>query len=318
MSKVRSWYSGSGGFDTLSLSSGVEIHPRVRVGLSLNRWFNGFSQVVNRPNAQTGGYRRISSTWDISGTNFNLGALLTPTSRLNLGVVYKTPFAADVRLSKAREDLPLAVDGDTGLKAEPEVVRHQGDVQIRFPRVYGFGASYRASNTLTFSADFTRTAWSQATITDFFSLGGAFSAYRYGDDISEYTYNVGPRFTPVNKPNDFIWGIGYNHGGVFNKRDANPLVRFGPTNFQIDSIGTDIEHWVNQDFRYRLGYYYSRSNVGVNGSTFLAGLDYHVGEGSYLWLNYEYGNFLAGRVAPGLFSSNVNNYILNGGVHVTF
>ncbi len=161
---------GNGGFDTVSVSSGVEIHPRVRLGLSLNSWFNGFSQVVNRPDARTGGYRRISSTWDISGANYNLGALIAATSKLNLGLVYKTPFAADVRLSKVREDLLVAIDGDTGLKAEPEFVRYQGDVQIRFPRVYGLGASYRVTNTLTVSADFTRTAWSQATITDFFSL----------------------------------------------------------------------------------------------------------------------------------------------------
>ena len=155
-------------------------------------------------------------------------------------------------------------------------------------------------------------------VNDWFSLGGAFSAYAYGDNISEYTYNIGPRFTPINKPNDFIWGIGYNHGGVFNTQDANPLLRFGPTNFQVDSIGTDIEQWVNEDFRYRLGYYRSLSNVGVNGNTFLVGFDYQLNEGSYLWLNYEYGNFLAGRVAPGLFSGNSSNYIVNGGVHVTF
>jgi tetratricopeptide (TPR) repeat protein len=155
-------------------------------------------------------------------------------------------------------------------------------------------------------------------VNDWFSLGGSFSTYGYGDDINEFTYNIGPRFTPINKPNDFIWGIGYNHGGVFNDLDANPLLRFGPTNFQVDSIGTDIEHWVNEDFRYRLGYYYSRSNVGTDGNTFLVGFDYQMGEGSYLWLNYEYGNFLAGRVAPGLFSTNASNYIVNGGLHVTF
>ncbi|HQZ18690.1 MAG TPA: hypothetical protein PLD86_17590, partial [Vicinamibacteria bacterium] len=44
------------------------------------------------------------------------------------------------------------------------------DVSIRFPRVYGLGASYRATNTITISADFTRTAWSQSTIDGFFSL----------------------------------------------------------------------------------------------------------------------------------------------------
>ena len=48
--------------------------------------------------------------------------------------------------------------------------RAEGDVEIHFPRVYGLGASYRVTNTLTLSADFTRTAWSKATITNFFSL----------------------------------------------------------------------------------------------------------------------------------------------------
>ncbi len=161
---------GKGGFDTLSLSSGIELHPRVRLGLSLNRWINGFSQTVERPNAQTGGYRRIGSTWDISGTNFNIGALLTPTPKLNVGFVYKTPFSATVRLSKVREDLQSALDGDTGMRLDPEFVRNEGDARIRFPRVYGVGGSFRPTNTLTFSADFTRTAWSQATITNFFSL----------------------------------------------------------------------------------------------------------------------------------------------------
>lgn len=153
---------------------------------------------------------------------------------------------------------------------------------------------------------------------DLFSLGGAFSAYHYGDDIFEYTYNIGPRVTPINKPNDFIWAIGYNHGGVFNQRDSNPLQRFGPTNFQIDSFGTDIEHWISKDFRYRLGYYRSLSNVGINGNTFLAGFDWQINEGSYVWLNAEYGNFLAGRVQPGLFSTTNSNYLINGGLHVTF
>jgi hypothetical protein len=161
---------GRGGFDTVSLSSGFEVHPKLRLGLSVNRWLNGFSQVVNRPNAQNGGYRRIESAWDISGTNVNLGALIAPTTRLNLGVVYKTAFAANVQLRKVREDLLFAVDNQTGEKIEPEFVSHAAAAEIRFPRVYGFGASYQASNTLTFSADFTRTAWSQATITDFFSL----------------------------------------------------------------------------------------------------------------------------------------------------
>ncbi len=163
---------GKGGFDTLSLSSGFEVHPGIRLGLSVNRWVKGFSQTVDRPDAQTGGSRQIHSAWDISGTNFNLGALFTPTPKLNLGAVLKTPFEASVKLSKTRID-DTRIPDQNGEIPEPTVNSESGDAQIRFPRVYGFGVSYRATNTLTVSADFTRTRWSKATITDFFTLARA-------------------------------------------------------------------------------------------------------------------------------------------------
>ena len=172
---------GEGGFDTLSLSSGFELHPRLRLGVSVNRWINGFSQTVDRPDAQTGGYRRIASSWDISGTNFNLGAIFIPTPKLNLGAVLKTPFRADVRLTKVREDQTSKPDPDTGKR--PLADSNYGtseSVSIRFPRVYGLGVSYRATNTITISADFTRTAWSKSTIDGFFSL-----ARRPRTDVAE-------------------------------------------------------------------------------------------------------------------------------------
>jgi hypothetical protein len=161
---------GKGGFDTLSLSSGFEVHPRVRLGLSVNRWFQGFSQSVDRPDVQTGGSRQIDSTWDISGTNINLGVLFTPTPKLNLGAVLKTPFEASVKLSKTRTD-DIRIRNEAGRIPPPTVNSESGDVRIRFPKVYGLGASYRATNTVTVSADFTRTGWSQARITNFFGLG---------------------------------------------------------------------------------------------------------------------------------------------------
>ena len=172
---------GNGGFDTLSLSSGFELHPRLRLGVSVNRWINGFSQTVDRPDAQTGGYRRIESKWDISGTNFNLGAIFIPTPKLNLGAVLKTPFRADVRLTKVREDQTNPPAPDTGKRplADSNYGRSE-NVSIRFPRVYGLGASYRATNTITISADFTRTAWSKSTIDGFFSL-----ARRPRTDVAE-------------------------------------------------------------------------------------------------------------------------------------
>jgi hypothetical protein len=162
--------TGNGGFDSLSLSSGFEVRPDLRLGISVNRWVNGFSQSVERVSQGTVRTERtIASTWDIAGTNFNFGVLFTPTPKLNLGAVFKTPFKATVALSKTRTDRQTTPD-ESGKVPGVQTNTFAQDVYIRFPRVYGVGASYRASNTVTVSADFTRTRWSKATISDFFAL----------------------------------------------------------------------------------------------------------------------------------------------------
>lgn len=155
-------------------------------------------------------------------------------------------------------------------------------------------------------------------INEWFGIGSDLAFNNYADGIPETVYNISPYFTPIYNPQDFVWSILFNHGGVFNTREADPLIRFGPTNFQVNSYGTQIEHWISRDFRYHLGYFYSTSNTLVNGNTFVGGLDAQLGEGSYLWVNAEYGNFLGGRIAPGVFSNASNNYLLQGGFRVTF
>ncbi|MEO8360767.1 MAG: hypothetical protein ABI672_12120 [Vicinamibacteria bacterium] len=161
---------GAGGFDTVSLSSGFEVSTQLRVGLSLNRWVNGFSQTVNRPDVKSVAFREISSDWDLSGKNVNLGVIFTPIPDLNFGAVLKTPFEANVRLRKSRIDFDAKTVDVNGVLV-PVTNQKTADVKIKFPRVYGFGTSYRIRNTITLSADFTRTDWSKATISDFFSLG---------------------------------------------------------------------------------------------------------------------------------------------------
>jgi hypothetical protein len=80
--------------------------------------------------------------------------------------VFKTPFNAGITLTKTRTD-KIDEAPDTGRPAGP--VRRD-NVSIHLPAVFGVGLSYRPSNTVTVSADFTRTEWSAATITNFFAL----------------------------------------------------------------------------------------------------------------------------------------------------
>ena len=163
---------GKGGFDTISLSSGFELRSDLRLGVSVNRWVNGFSQTVDRPflvpQELVGQSRtKIDSDWRISGTNFNLGLIYSPMPKLNLGAVFKTPFDAAIILTKTRSD---GFDVVPDQQERPDGPVERDNVSIRLPAVFGAGASYRPSNTVTVSADFTRTAWSKATITNFFAL----------------------------------------------------------------------------------------------------------------------------------------------------
>ena len=167
---------GEGGFDSLSLSSGIELLPQLRIGASVNRWVNGFTQTVSR-GATTAAKRTITSRWDVrSGTNVNFGALYTPTPSLNVGAVLKTPFRSRIRLEKKREDPVTPQGGQTG-----GVPTHVSHVRVRFPLVFGLGVSHRPRNTITLSADFTRTQWSKATISNFFSLAAGNGFDRYNE-----------------------------------------------------------------------------------------------------------------------------------------
>lgn len=151
-----------GGFDVLAFASGLQVSRQVRVGLTLNRWWNGYAQefertVTNRPSRQ-------SVDFEFSGWNLNLGAIWSPIESLNLGAVFKSSFTADVKLSRERSDF----DADGSLLGS---AAHESDsLEVDFPMAFGVGASWRPSSPLTLSADYTRTDWSSGTIRNYFIL----------------------------------------------------------------------------------------------------------------------------------------------------
>jgi tetratricopeptide (TPR) repeat protein len=153
------------------------------------------------------------------------------------------------------------------------------------------------------------------------SLHGDIGHLSFPDGLNGLVYNFGAFFLPVNQPGNFVWGLGYSHGGVQYNRDGDPTLVFAPTNMQIDSFGTEIQHWLSPDFKYRLGYYYSLINnpvvLGPNGSTFVVGVDGQIGDGSFIKATYEYGNFVQGRINPG-FIQGTNNYRYTGELQFTF
>jgi hypothetical protein len=159
-----------GGFDVVALGTGLRLSRHVRAGLTANRWFNGYGQTLerhlfhlptNRPR------RHFDLDFRPSGWSFNLGLIVSPIETLNVAAVYKTPFTATVSLDRARRDY-------FGDPDQPDEITSNAfssnSVRLDFPSSFGFGLSWRARETLTLSADYTRSNWSDARIRDYFDV----------------------------------------------------------------------------------------------------------------------------------------------------
>ena len=159
-----------GGFDVVAAGTGLRLSRHVRVGFTVNRWLNGYEQTIERNlyNLPTNRPRRqFDLDFRPSGWSFNLGVIVSPIERLNLAAVYKSPFSADVSLDRSRRDYFGEPD------APDEVTTNawsSGSVTVEFPSSLGVGVSWRPRETLTLSADYTRSSWADARIQDFFEL----------------------------------------------------------------------------------------------------------------------------------------------------
>ncbi len=159
----------NGGFDVVALGTGVRLLQTLRAGVTANRWLNGYGQTLTRRvlTDTKNPLREFDLEFDPTGWNFNFGLIWSPWEALNLGAVYKTPFTADVYLSRSRrdtwsgEDQPLEVT--TNAFASDRV-------RLEFPASYGFGVSWRPRDSLTLSADVTQTRWSEARIVNYFTI----------------------------------------------------------------------------------------------------------------------------------------------------
>jgi len=162
--------SSDGGFDVVAFGTGLRLSRHVRAGFTVNRWMNGYDQTLSRTILR-GDVGRPLREFDLdfrpSGWSFNFGLIVSPIDRLNVAAIYKTPFTADVSLEKARRDswgTIEEIEDVTSNAASSEAVR------LDFPSSIGFGVSWRPRDTLTLSADFTRTSWSEARILNYFDL----------------------------------------------------------------------------------------------------------------------------------------------------
>jgi hypothetical protein len=158
--------NSSGGFDVIALGSGWQLSRGLRLGVTLNRWFDGYDRTVQVP-APREIPTRQNSRFRFSGWNVHLGLIWSPWQSLNVGAVFKTGFTADVTLERSRIDFFEAPDGT---QTQTTNAYARDDLRLDFPGAAGVGASWRPRSNLTLSLDYTRTHWSTGQIHNFFTL----------------------------------------------------------------------------------------------------------------------------------------------------
>jgi hypothetical protein len=155
------WIDSRGGLDILAIGSGWQLSRRLRVGVTANRWFQGYRQSLKRTPAPT----ELEVDFDLRGWNAHLGAMLTLRDSLNLGAVLKTGFKGHVTLRRSRWDMTEGMPETRTANAASRT-----DVVFDVPPAIGFGASWRPRSPLTVSLDYTRTYWSRGKIHNYFTL----------------------------------------------------------------------------------------------------------------------------------------------------
>lgn len=177
-----------GGFDVLALGAGLQVTRWVRLGATFNRWLNGYSQHLERTvnSVSRPGTRTIDTEFHLSAWNANLGAIVAPSEKVNLGAVFKTGFSGKVTLTRDRVDVNTIVN--------PPLVsandHRRDDLVLDFPAAIGIGASFRPWSALTASLDYTRSFWSDGRVHNFFTLPQR-------GIPEETTDQDGPNFFPV-------------------------------------------------------------------------------------------------------------------------
>jgi long-subunit fatty acid transport protein len=161
---VLSSGEASGGFDVFAVGTGWRVTRTLRTGITVNRWFNGYTQSLTASVPDNIRPTRVFDTdFGLRGWNTNLGAIWSPLEQVNLGAVFKTPFTGQVSLGQVRTD--IAGDGN-----QITTSYRSNAVRLKFPAAFGFGTSLRPRSALTLSADFTRTFWSRSVISKYFTL----------------------------------------------------------------------------------------------------------------------------------------------------
>lgn len=162
-----------GSLRTMSPALAVQISPQLTVGVTLNFWkdpLDGNKWRVRYVRNETGSFNRndyiiTSDTldeYDFSGGNFHLGLLWNINPVFTLGLVFKSPFTADLtRNVNAQRTLsyPAIPEYDSFTSTSQSEKQ-----EMNMPMSYGIGLAARLNDSFSLSLDLYRTHWDDYSI----------------------------------------------------------------------------------------------------------------------------------------------------------
>ena len=162
-----------GGLYAYGLAYSLQILPQLSMGFTLNLWedgpyTNGWTQqtkdsgIFLSASGRPVNFSAITTDrFSFSGFNTNVGLLWNVTGKWNVGLVFKSPFTADLK-HRFRDTEAIEFMGITSRDTMGLVENEKLDM----PMSYGIGLSYRFSDRLTVSGDVYHTQWQDFVLTD--------------------------------------------------------------------------------------------------------------------------------------------------------
>ena len=242
-------FNQSGSLSTISPAIAIELTNTLSIGATINFWRPSFlsdnswkqSEDLDRTSIITDPIigelpairtrrQSISEYNDFKGENYTIGLLWNVTPKWNIGLRYDTAFTATT-------DFKRVVIRNGSVESRSREQR-----RISFPDTLAIGASYRANDKLTISADISKTDWNDLqaktasgttfSLVDSTNRNDASVRTDFKDTI---TIRLGVEYVmlPDNRDSDlnYLWTL---RGGLFY--DEEPAS--GRDDFTVSTQGT--------------------------------------------------------------------------------
>ncbi len=226
-------YQIDGRLRSITFGYGMEITPRLRMGISLHRYTGTLTHTANTRttalylNTFTSDPGSAAFEHELRGWGWTAGLAGTVNERLDVGASFEGPFTVQGAISSMDSTIGSWMPYDQSVVVMPVT---SGDVKVKYPGTLRAGVSYRPRNLLTtvFSVDLVRRFWegvadesyrtaafvSRGTLRDTWDLRFGLEHVFYNNVPARFGFRYLENYAdPESNRSIFSGGVGYESAG---------------------------------------------------------------------------------------------------------